>query len=185
MIIETIFSTLDIAGQPNFAPMGILWGEEEITVRPFRDTHTYANLTATGFGIANVTDDVLAFVRSALDNAVLPHFPAARVPGVVFQEACYWRELQVVAVAGGAQAERAEVRCQVVSKGWLRDFPGFNRAKGAVIEATILATRLHLHDHATVLEELSRYEEVVRKTGDDAERLAFARVCEFVRETTV
>jgi hypothetical protein len=134
-----------------------------------------------GFGIANVTDDVLAFVRSALDNAVLPHFPAARVPGVVFQEACYWRELQVVAVAGGAQAERAEVRCQVVSKGWQRDFLGFNRARGAVIEATILATRLHLHDRETVMEELRRYEEIVRKTGGDKELAALERVLELVR----
>jgi hypothetical protein len=182
VIIETIFSTLDIAGQPNFAPMGILWGDDEITVRPFRNTRTYANLIATRFGVANIIDDVLAFVRSALDNAVLPHFPAARVPGVVLQEACYWRELQVVAVAGGE--ERAEVRCQVVNTGWLRDFLGFNRAKSAVLEATILATRLHLHDHATVLEELERYEEVIRKTGDDAERLAFARVYEFVKEVT-
>ena len=27
MIIETIFSTLDANGNPNFAPMGIEWGE--------------------------------------------------------------------------------------------------------------------------------------------------------------
>ena len=34
MIIETIFSTLDGAGRPNFAPMGVLWGEEEMTDNP-------------------------------------------------------------------------------------------------------------------------------------------------------
>ncbi len=40
MIIETIFSTVNEIGQPNFAPMGIVWGEEELTVRPFRQTRT-------------------------------------------------------------------------------------------------------------------------------------------------
>ncbi|MEW6231004.1 MAG: DUF447 domain-containing protein [Chloroflexota bacterium] len=179
MIIETIFSTLDASGRPNFAPMGVLWGEEEVTVRPFRSTHTYRNLLATGYGVANVTDDVLAFVQSALEDVALPHFPARCVPGVVFQGACYWRELAVVAAGGGE--ERAEVLCRVVGKGWQRDFLGFCRARSAVIEATILATRLHRHDRETVLEELRHYGETVRKTGNDAERVAFERVCEFVR----
>ncbi|MBI4757956.1 MAG: DUF447 family protein [Chloroflexi bacterium] len=179
MIIETIFSTLDASGRPNFAPMGVLWGEEEVIVRPFRSTHTCRNLLATGYGVANVTDDVLAFVQSALDDVVLPHFPAISVPGVVFQGACYWRELAVVAAA--ETAERAEVRCRVVGRGWQRDFLGFCRARSAVIEATILATRLHLHDRETVLEELRRYGKIVRKTGNDAERVAFERVAEFVR----
>jgi hypothetical protein len=179
VIIETIFSTLDASGRPNFAPMGVVWDEEEVTVRPFRDTRTHSNLIATGYGVANVTDDVLAFVQSALDNPVLPHFSAARVPGVVFQGTCYWRELEVIAVAGGE--ERAEVRCRVVSKGWQRDFLGFNRARNTVIEATILATRLHLDDPARVAEALDRYAVIVQKTGGEVEKIAFERVREFVR----
>jgi hypothetical protein len=179
MIIETIFSTLDPIGQPNFAPMGVFWGEEEITVFPFLQTQTYRNLHATGYGVVNVTDDVLAFVESALYDAVLPHFPAASVSGVVFKGVCYWRELKVVSFGGNQ--ERAEIRCRVVNKGWLRDFLGFNRARGAVIDAAILATRLHLYDQETVLEELKRYEAIVLKTGNDMERTAFNRVREFVR----
>ena len=179
MIIETIFSTLDAAGEPNFAPMGVLWGEEEVTVRPFRETQTCRNLLGTGFGVVNVTDDVSAFVQSALCDAVLSHFPATNVPGVVFEGACYWRELAVIAQAG--TSERAEIRCRVVGGGWRRDFLGFNRARCAVIEATIVATRLHLYDQATVREALNRYQEIVRKTGGDAERRAFQQVQEFTR----
>ena len=179
MIIETIFSTVDETGRPNFAPMGINWGEEELTVRPFRQSCTCHTLIATGYGVANLTDDVLAFAQSGLYDAVLPHFPASTVPGVVFQEACSWRELAVIIVTG--TAERAEVRCRVVSKGRRRDFLGFNRARGAIIEAAILATRLHLHDPAAVAEALDRYEVIVEKTGDGIEQTAFERVREFVR----
>jgi len=65
----------------NFAPMGIDWGEDELTVRPFRQSRTCHNLIATGYGVANLTDDVLAFVQSGLYDAALPHFPASAVPG--------------------------------------------------------------------------------------------------------
>ena len=179
MIVETIFSTLDERGKPNFAPMGIIWGEKEITVRPFRNTHTYQNLIATGCGVANVTDRILAFVRSALEDTLLPHFPSSKVPGVVFQEACYWREIKVIEVADGG--ESARIRCRVLGKGWQRDFLGFNRARNTLIEAAILATRLHLLDPLKVLEELLRYGDTVLKTGDSEERQAYQHLLQYVR----
>src|ERR1035437_698222 len=139
MIIETIFSTLDSSGQPNFAPMGISLGEGEIIVRPFRNTQTCRNLLATGYGVVNLTDDVLAFVQSALYDVVLPHFKAHLVPGIVFQGTCSWREVEIIAESGSL--DRSEVRCRVIYRGWQSDFLGFCRARNAVIEATILATR--------------------------------------------
>ena len=168
MIIEALLSTLDEDGRPNFAPMGVVWGGDELLVRPFRSSHTCRNLLATGCAVANITDDVLAFVESALGDVALPHFPAKVVPGAVFSDACYWRELRVVSAAGSPQ--HAELRCQVVHCGWQRDFLGFNRASAAVIEAAILATRLKLLDAVEVWASLDQYETIVMKTGDRRER---------------
>lgn len=179
MIIETILSTLDENGRPNFAPMGVVWGENELIIRPFRHTHTYRNLLATGHAVANLTDDVLAFVDSALGDVMLPHFPARVVPGVVLSAACYWRELRMVSAAGAP--ERAELRCKVVYRGRQRDFLGFNRARAAVIEATIQATRLHLLDPAEVWAALKRYETIVAKTGDQREHDALQRVRDYTQ----
>jgi hypothetical protein len=53
-----------------------------------------------------------------------------------------------------------------------------------VIEATILATRLHLYDSKTVSEALDRHDEIVRKTGDEAERVAMHHIREFVGRWT-
>ncbi len=178
MIIETIFSTLDAAGNPNWAPMGLVWGEAEMTVRPFRDTDTYRNLKETRFGVANLSDNVLFFVRTALSDAQLPHFPARHVRGVVLEEACAWRELEVVQVDG--DEERAEIQCCVVGEGRLRDFLGFNRGKNMVIEAAILATRLHLHDRADVESAFQRYRDLVRKTGGEQERKAMQHLEDYV-----
>jgi hypothetical protein len=179
MIIETIFSTLDPAGRPNFAPMGILWGEETLTVRPFRDTLTYRNLIATGYGVVNLTDNVLAFVQSALSNAALPHFPASIAPGVVYQGACSWREVKVISDSG--TLERAEISCRVVHQERLRDFLGFCRAGGVVIESAILATRLNQYAPEAILETLRGYARIVEKTGGENEMLAFQQVQNYIR----
>jgi hypothetical protein len=180
MIVETIFSTLDENNKPIFAPMGLEWGEEYLTVHPFRNTRTYHNLIAKGYGVANLTDDVLAYVQCGLYKAVLPYFAAKVAPGVVFQGACSWRELSVVSERGSD--DRAEVRCRILHKGWQREFLGFRRASNAVIEATILATRLSRYDRTAVAQRLIHYMEIVDKTGDDVEKHAFRLVHDYIQK---
>jgi uncharacterized protein len=180
MIVETIFSTLDENGIPLFAPMGLDWGEEILTVRPYRNTRTYRNLIARGYGVANLTDDVLAYVQCGLYKTVLPSFAAKVAQGVVFQGTCSWRELAVVSERGSE--DRAEVECRVLHKGWQKDFLGFRRASNAVIEAAILATRLPLYDRKAVALRLIHYMEIVEKTGDDVEKQAFRLVHDYIQK---
>jgi hypothetical protein len=180
MIIETIFSTIDEAGKPNFAPMGLVWGEDYMTVRPFRSSHTYQNLISSGYGVANVADDVLAYVQCGLYDAILPNFPAKVAPGIVFQGACSWRELEVVS-CGGPQ-ERAKMRCRVLHTGRQKEFLGFCRAANAVLESIVLATRLRFCDTKTLAETMIRLQEIVEKTGDANERRAFQLVYDYIRQ---
>jgi hypothetical protein len=180
MIIETIVSTLDETGRPNFAPMGVLWDEEFATVRAYRDTRTCRNLMSTGYGVVNISDNVLAYVQCGLYDAVLPHFQARVVPGVVFDGCCSWREIEVIARNGSE--ERAELRCRVLHEGRQRDFLGFCRAGNAVIEAVILATRLHLYDRQTLMQELVHYRTVVEKTGDATQKRAFQMVEDYIEK---
>jgi uncharacterized protein len=180
MIIETIFSTIDVTGKPNFAPMGLVWGEEYVTVRPYRSSRTYQNLISTGYGVANMTDDVLAYVRCGLYDAELPGFPAKVAQGIVFQETCSWRELAVV--SHGGSPERAEMRCRILHEERQKDFVGFCRAANAVLEAIILATRLRLHNPETVAGKLAEYQEIVQKTGDANEQYAFQLVHDYIRQ---
>ncbi len=85
-------------------------------------------------------------------------------------------------VAAGGSAQRGEMRCRIVHRGWQRDFLGFNRARAAVIEVAILATRLHLLERSEVAAALDRCETVVHKTGDAAEHTALLRIREFTRD---
>ncbi|MEJ2247409.1 MAG: DUF447 family protein [Acidobacteriota bacterium] len=178
MIIETIFSTVDEAGKPNFAPMGLLWEDEYVTVRPYRNTQTCANLLSTGYGVANITDNVLAYVQSALYEAVLPYFPARIVEGVVFVHTCSWRELEVV--SRSCPDDRAELQCRIVHTERQKDFLGFCRAGNAVIEAAILATRLAFLDRKIVDGKMIEFVEIVEKTGGAVEKQALQLVREYI-----
>jgi hypothetical protein len=180
VILETIVTTLDPAGEPRFAAMGVVWGEETITIRPYLGTRTYRNLVAAREAVVNVTDDVLLFAKSALTHEPLPCRPARHVRGVVLGDACRWREVAVEAVvvpeATGPGARRADVVTRVVAGGEGRPFAGLCRAKHAVVEASILASRSRLVPRAEIERELDRLDVLVGKTGDRAEREAMALI---------
>jgi uncharacterized protein len=180
MIIETIFSTLNETGTPNFAPMGIEWDETSVIVRPFRTSKTCRNLLSGGYGVANVSDNVLEYVRSALYNEILPSFPAVTIPGAILADTCSWLELKMV--SNGGTEERAELKLHIMHSGRQRDFMGFCRARNAVIEATILATRLSFHGKNKVLDSLNQYMKVVEKTGSEIEKESFQLVCDYVNK---
>ena len=68
----------------------------------------------------------------------------------------------------------------IVHRGERRPFFGFNRARHAVLEAAILATRLHLLSPQHVLDMMNFLEPAVEKTGGTEEKCAFAMLKEFV-----
>jgi uncharacterized protein len=175
MILETLVTTVDARGTPHCAPMGIVPEGEAFLLKPFRTAATCANLETTGEGVVNFTDDVLLFARSALSPFVPPGRPAASVRAPILEAACSWREFRVASSEIGP--ERALFRAEVVAAGRARDFLGYNRAQHAVIEATILATRLHLLEAAFLRAELDRLRPLVEKTAGPVEREAY----DFVR----
>ena len=183
MIIESMITTVDREGRANFAPMGVVWGEEEIVVKPYRETTTHRNLIETGEAVVNLVDDVLFFVKGALSSPTFPSTPAVVVRGVVLEGACSWREIRV------REAETAEPRarflCDVVHRGMRREFLGYNRARGAVLEATILATRTRLLPIDEILAEYRRLQVIVDKTAGPTEREAMAMLTDFVRSEAV
>jgi hypothetical protein len=86
----------------------------------------------------------------------------------------------MMVVSQGGSEDRAELRCRVLHKGWRRDFLGFCRARSAVIEATILATRLAFYAKTAVSEKLTHFREIVEKTGDHNEKQAFHLVENYI-----
>lgn len=179
MIIESIVTTTSEDGRINCAPMGVDWDDEVIVLKPFLDTATYRNVTATGSAVVNITDDVRVFARAAVSNPEYPTEPAAVVRGVVLADCCSWREVEVRKV--DATPPRSRIETAVVHRGIRREFVGFNRACHAVLETAIYATRLHLLERAFVESEMARLQVIVDKTAGDREHEAMSLLTTHIR----
>ena len=186
MILEGLVTSLNAQGEVNIAPMGPIVDESmtSLQLRPFRTSQTYRNLKQHPAGVFHVVDDVGLLARGAigkLTSAELPPLlPALHIRGQVVQSACRWYEFVVDSLDD--LHERCDIRCRVVHMGWLRDFFGFNRAKHAVLEAAILATRLHILPRETVLAQFDALQSPVDKTAGPAERDAFRLLQDYVAE---
>ena len=179
MIIESIVTSMNAEGSINFAPMGVEWGEETIVLKPFLETTTFTNLRETRVAVVNLTDDAMLLAQGAISSPQFPWIPASVVRGAVLEAACSWRELEVVTIDDTPPRSRIEAR--VVHRGLRREFLGFNRAKHAVLEAAILATRTHLLPAEEIRAEYARLQVIVDKTAGDREREAMAMLTEYVR----
>ncbi len=183
MILEGIVTTISPAGTLNVAPMGPSVEErmERFALRPFRTADTYRNLKAHGEGVLHVTDDVLLLAKAALGPVEpMPEVErASAVLGYVLRDACRYYEFVVRAIDD--RDERVTIEAEVVHSGRLRDFFGFNRAKHAVLEAAILATRTAFLPLDDIAAEYRKLAVIVQKTGGPQEHAAFALLEEHVR----
>ncbi len=201
MILESIVTSTSSDKQINIAPMGPIVSEslahgdaegQTILLRPFNSSRTYQNLMQTRRAVVHVTDNVDLFARAAVgplgDQATLRQWvrpleqlqrdplqfnpsPADSSAYWVLRDCHRWFAVEVESIDD--HDPRAEMQCRVVQSGIVRPFFGFNRAKYAVIEAAILATRTHLIAQEEVEADLRRLQILVDKTGGAAETAAF------------
>jgi len=184
VIVEGVVTTVSSAGVVNIAPMGPLVPDSEeppraeslrrFWLRPFRTARTCENLLHHGEGVFHLTDDVLLLARAAVGDPEPPPLlePATVVRGFVLADCCRFYEFRVV--AREERGERACFEVEVVHTASRREFLGFNRARNAVLEAAILATRVHLLPRQQIEEDLARLASPVEKTAGPRERQAFA-----------
>ena len=186
MILESIVTTLDQAGRVNIAPMGPivtdpsamrLGTDPGFLLRPFEGSRTCDNLLRTRRATIHVTDDAALFATTAVGS---PEDSPSLVrsidePGWLALRECHrWFAVEVESVSGSSP--RWEMPCRVRHSAVELPFFGFNRAKHALIEASILATRTHLLDAIEIRSQLEHLTPAVEKTAGPDERDAFERL---------
>jgi hypothetical protein len=184
VILEGIVTTVNADGSVNISPMGPEVDDAmlRLVLKPFRTSTTYANLKRTGQGVFHVTDDVELIAQAAVGTPdPLPRMvPADAVEGWILADACRWYAFRT-SLLDDSQ-ERTRIECEVVAQGRLRDFFGFNRARHAVLEAAILATRTGLLPADEIFAQLERLRPLVDKTGGARERRAWTFLERVIRE---
>jgi hypothetical protein len=187
MIRETIVTTTSAAGEVHIAPLGLIadpvgeGGEGDgWIIAPFRPSTTLDNLRANPYAVANFTDDALIFAGCLTGNRDWPTRPASRVPGRVLDAALAHAELKVARVEEDEQ--RPCFHCRVVFEANHAPFQGFNRAKAAVIEAAILASRLNMLPREKIERELGYLQIAVEKTAGPREHEAWRLIVEKIED---
>ena len=99
--------------------------------------------------------------------------------GVRLADCCSWRELEVRAI--DSTPPRSRIDTAVVHRGVRREFIGFNRARHAVLEAAIYATRLHLLPREFIDERIRAPAGDRRQDRRPEEQEAMALLAAFVR----
>jgi hypothetical protein len=175
-------TTLNADGSANISPMGPRVDREvtRLTLRPFRTSQTYQNLKRHGAGIFHVTDDVDLIARAAVGNLDPPPQLVPVTAGMRLADCCRWFAFRVTALDD--RDERTTIECSVVESGSVREFFGFNRAKHAVLEAAILATRIGILPAAEIRREIERLASPVQKTAGEQERRAFGFLQQFIED---
>lgn len=178
MIVEGLLTTKNSSGMTNVAPMGpIVKGDfESLILRPFKGSTTYRNLTSTRGGVFHIVDRVNLIAEAAIRQLnVLPDVrPASVIDGVVLADCCRCFELKVVEI--DESSDRTVMNAEIVHTQEIRPHQGFNRARHAVIEAAILATRVHLLPQSEIDTVLKFLGPAVEKTGAEEEKAAYRMV---------
>ena len=162
MIRETLVTTVSADGRAHIAPLGLIAEGAGWIVAPFAPSTTLANLRAVPFCVANHVDDVRIFAGCLTGRRDWPLLAAGGPVPRLAAALCHW-ELAVERV--GEHDQRPKFHCRVVAQVSHAPFPGFNRAKNAVLEGAILVSRLNMLPREKVMAEIAYLEIAVQKTA--------------------
>jgi uncharacterized protein len=173
-ITEVIVTTVSKAGIPNAAPMGVVRKEGRFFIRMFTDTTTFKNVSDTGYLVANFTSDSRLYAISAFSDLTPEYFQ--------FEEAMLPPRLKD---AAGWAYFKCEVKDAVFMEPVLVkiarcSLPVHNRAFAAVIEATIVGTRLKFYKGDEGRKKIEECESIVKKCGTPADIEAMKKLKGFL-----
>lgn len=174
LIRECVVTTLSPLGRPHVAPLGLIEERDDWIIAPFRPSATLDNLMARPKATASFIDDARVFAGLVTGVKSWPltdidGWPAPRISGALAHA-----ELEVRGVE--EDETRPRFRCRVKRIEMHRPFLGLNRARAAVLEAAILATRLKMLPRDKIEREIAYLKIAIDKTAGPMEREAWDMV---------
>jgi uncharacterized protein len=169
MIRESVVTTVDAAGRVHIAPLGLIADGDRWVIAPFRPSTTLDNLRAVPFAVANYIDDVRIFAGCLTGRRDWPLTKIANFPVPRLEAALTHAEFAVDRV--DEHAQRPRFLCRVLRQEQHAPFEGMNRAKAAVLELAVLASRLDFLPREKIETEMAYLQIAIDKTAgpDEAE----------------
>ena len=180
LIHESIVATRNDDGTTHLAPMGV-WADGDARVlAPFAPSTTLTNLRRERCAVINRTDDVRVFAGSLCGRRDWPLCDAERLPLQRLADALSHAEVEVAEII--EDDVRPRFVCTVVHEANHAPFAGFNRAQAAVIELSILVSRLDRLPPDKVEREIEYLKIAIEKTAGEREREAWDWLMDKVRK---
>jgi hypothetical protein len=170
MIREVVVTTLDPAGEAHVAPMGLHDRHGRVVLAPFRPSRTLENVLATRRAVVNATDDVRVFAGCVTGRRA---FPLVTTPCGVPRLAAALAHEELALESVEEDRERPQLVCRVTALTSHAPFRGLNRAQGAVVEAAVLVSRLHLLPREKIESEMRYLAIAIDRTAGEREREAW------------
>jgi uncharacterized protein len=167
MIFETIISTVNQAGEPHVTPFGVRHEDGNIVISPYKPSTTLDNVLATKFAVMNMTDDVRVFAGVLTGRTEWSLLAVNKNVGYRLADCLAHTVLQLVDVID--DETRPQLVMQTVYSENNQSFQGFNRAQAAVVELSILVSRLHLLPKEKVMTEKAYLQIAIDKTAGERE----------------
>ncbi len=186
MIFETIVITQDITGKAHVAPFGVKYDGDLVFISPYKPSTTLENILTTKTATLNITDDVRVFA-GALTNRIssanikltplrATHAQTNGHAGYRLTHVLSHSELHLIQVKD--DTTRSQLMMQKIHTETHAPFLGFNRAQAAVIELSILVSRLHMLPREKIEEELAYLQIAINKTAGERELEAWGWLTE-------
>lgn len=188
MIVEGIVTTRNADGSTNIAAMGItldpaqngecrLW--HSFVIRPFEGSRTFSNLRCHAQGVFHILDDAGLLARSALSDPKDAQLEQAEeIVGSILAGSV--RAFEFVITDADWSQPRSTLVCQVLKTHDKKPWSGWNRAQNAVLELTIMATRVRMIPESEIRSQMAILKPLVEKTAGRREWVAWEFVTEYL-----
>ncbi|MBC7755359.1 MAG: DUF447 family protein [Bdellovibrio sp.] len=189
MIFETIIITQDADETPHVTPFGVRYEDEKVIIAPYKPSTTLNNILANHFAVMNVTDDVRVFAGALTGHNNWPLVPVSKNPrsknfGFSLANCLAHTLLELIEVRDDLQRPQLVMKTVKTvnhinhNNQHNQALKGFNRAQAAVIELSILFSRLQLLPKEKVLTERAYLQIAIDKTAGERELEAWAWLTE-------
>jgi len=182
MIRESVVTTVDATGRVHIAPLGLIADGDKWIIAPFRPSTTLDNLRAVPFAVANYIDDVRIFAGCLTGRRNWPLTTIANFPVPRLEAALTHAEFAVDRVEEHEQ--RPRFLCRVLRREQHAPFEGMNRAKAAVLELAVLASRLDFLPREKIETEMAYLQIAIDKTAGSEEAEAWRWLAEKIEKHT-
>ena len=179
MIHEGVIITRDPERAPHITPLGFERTGATVVLRPFIPSRTLDNLKTCPCAVMNFTEDVRVTAGCLTGRRDWP---------VIELGQDRWRlvdcvtHLELEVMTYHAHDERPRFECRVLAEVSHRPWTGPNRAQAAVLEASILVSRLDFIDPGKLAEEMRYLHIAVSKTAGERELSAWHWLLDAIAE---